>query len=813
MTLFFNLLQRYFQLAIVLTLFPLQAFAQNTHLSTNLWTTASLPQARSASSLALLPEKYSLYTLDEEAMRSKLNYAARGSDPVDKQLEIPLPTGDIIQIMLSKTNTMAAELAAKFPQIETYNATVVGRPSVTGVVDLGELGFHGMLFMENGQHLFIDPRHDSAGKTYYISYYDKDYAPSDKHHSICLVNHPNQANPFVPQANNNTYQERPKQRFAQRSASTDLRTYRLAIAATGEYTSYHGGTTAQALSAINTTVSRVNQIYQRDLSVKFELVANNEQIIFTDKDNDPYTKNEPEQLQKDNQKTIDKLIGAENYDVGHVFSLNDKGGVANLAGVCDNDDKASATSANPDPNNDPFDINMFAHELGHQLNAHHSFNSIGEVCKDSRDDSGSIRADGTILAGSQWELGNGLSIMSYLNSCANEDDVLPFGSAAIAMFHIGNIRQMRDFIDYDKAGGSCGTVVSQNNQAPVANAGKDYTIPAQTPFSLTGSASDADSRQNLTYSWEQMDLGKAASIAEGDKGDNPLFRIFVPSSVNSRTFPQLSNILNYKFILEDPNTSIEGEVLPVTSRDLNFTLSVRDQQGGVGDDDVKLTVVNTGSVFNIIGISPAILTEAQSTTISWNVAGTNTVPISCNSVDILLSVDDGQSFATTLVQSTANDGNEVITIPTGLSSNDTSRLKIACSDNIFFNISQTLSLSASTTEPKTAKAIFKEKNSDYVNYFRLVLLTPLSVDVSVDYETRDGSGENAALAGQDYVAKSGKATLFAGQKELFIGVTIKGDTTIENDETFSLVISNPINVKFASNVAEVHATHTILNDD
>jgi hypothetical protein len=182
-------------------------------------------------------------------------------------------------------------------------------------------------------------------------------------------------------------------------------------------------------------------------------------------------------------------------------------------------------------------------------------------------------------------------------------------------------------------------------------------------------------------------------------------------------------------------------------------------------------------------------------------------------VDILLSIDDGQSFATTLVQSTANDGNELITIPTGLVSNDSSRLKVACSDNIFFNISQILSLSASTTEPKTAKATFKEENSDHVNYFKLVLLAPLAVDVSVDYETRDGSGDNAALAGQDYVAKSGKATLFAGQKELFIGVTIKGDTKIESDESFSLVISNPVNVKFASNVAEVRATHTILNDD
>ncbi|WP_224055604.1 reprolysin-like metallopeptidase [Vibrio penaeicida] len=44
-----------------------------------------------------------------------------------------------------------------------------------------------------------------------------------------------------------------------------LRTYRLAIATTYEYSRFHGGTKQSVMSAVATTINRVNEIYERDL--------------------------------------------------------------------------------------------------------------------------------------------------------------------------------------------------------------------------------------------------------------------------------------------------------------------------------------------------------------------------------------------------------------------------------------------------------------------------------------------------------------------------------------------------------------------
>jgi hypothetical protein len=119
-------------------------------------------------------------------MRQYLNTAARGGNTT-KTLSIPLPSGEMIELHVIETSVMAAELAAKYPNLKTYKVTVVDRPSVQGVIDMNELGFHGMLFMENGQRLFIDPRQSTSGSTYYISYYDSDYHPSNKQKPQCNV--------------------------------------------------------------------------------------------------------------------------------------------------------------------------------------------------------------------------------------------------------------------------------------------------------------------------------------------------------------------------------------------------------------------------------------------------------------------------------------------------------------------------------------------------------------------------------------------------------------------------------------------------
>lgn len=76
---------------------------------------------------------------------------------------------------------------------------------------------------------------------------------------------------------------------------------------------------------------------------------------------------------------------------------------------------------------------------------------------------------------------------------------------------------------------------------------------------------------------------------------------------------------------------------------------------------------------------------------------------------------------------------------------------------------------------------------------------------SVNYTTKDST----ARAGQDYVSKSGVLNFAVGQITDTITVSIKGDTVVEPNEVFKIVLSNPVNISVTDSIALV----TIVNDD
>ncbi|MCK5902336.1 MAG: tandem-95 repeat protein [Cocleimonas sp.] len=603
--------------------------------------------------LSFMPEKYSFFRLDENAMRRMLMRSAREVQSKRKEIEVPLPNGTLIQLALRENKLMEAGLAAKYPRIKTFKAQAINDPNLSGVVGISVLGFHGMLFTGKGQRIFIDTRHKN-GNDYYISYYDKDYKPTEKKPFQCKRHGYEGNTPRLPHL---------MRRVAQRSGLT-RRTYRIAIAATGEYTAVFGGTKTQGLAAIVTTLARVNEIYERDLSIHLTLVANNDQIIYTDAATDPFTNNQGTLLIDEAQKEMDAKIGSQNYDIGHTVST-DSGGLASLGVVCDDARKGEGVTGNSDPQNDAYDIDFVSHEIGHQFSAYHTFNSETASCGGGNRD--------TNFA---YEAGSGSTIMGYTGICG-VNDLQPNTDA---MFHHKSIEQIGAFISNSKTGGACGVSSNNNNSAaPIVLAGSNYTIPARTPFALRGHASDANKGDTLSYSWEQNDVGTASDV-NIDQGDNALFRVYLPKQTPVRHFPKQSDLLSGQIS--------KGEKLPSTSRTLNFALAVRDQKGAVGVDTMKLTVNDTGSSFAITSHTDAtlILTTNSSTTVTWEVASTNLPPINCSTVDILLSTDGGVTFSTLLSHHTENDGNETVNLPT-LVENTRTRLKISCVDNIFFDIS------------------------------------------------------------------------------------------------------------------------------
>lgn len=89
--------------------------------------------------------------------------------------------------------------------------------------------------------------------------------------------------------------------------------------------------------------------------------------------------------------------------------------------------------------------------------------------------------------------------------------------------------------------------------------------------------------------------------------------------------------------------------------------------------------------------------------------------------------------------------------------------------------------------------------------FTISLSAASSQSITVDWATSD----DTALAGTDYTTGSGTVTFAAGETSKTISVTSLTDTTDENDETFTVTLSNPTNASITTSTA----TGTITDDD
>ncbi|MEJ2609015.1 MAG: M12 family metallo-peptidase [Candidatus Thiodiazotropha sp.] len=465
-------------------------------------------------------------------------------------------------------------------------------------------------------------------------------------------------------------------------SSNQRRIYRLAVAATGEYTAYFGGQVSVALAQIVTAINRVNQIYGRDLGIQFQLVGNNDRIIYSSSESDPYTQSAssiPTMLEE-NQQNLDYILGADNYDIGHLFGVVG-GGLASVSSACQ-EFKAQGYTGTPEPDNDVFYIDFVAHELGHQLSATHSFNGTAVNC-------GGINRDPEMA----MEPGSGSTIMSYAGICGEEN----LQSNSNATFHAISIQQIHAFIT--RGGGSqCGSLVSTTNHAPIVDAGATgedaiYTIPAGTPFRLTGQASDQDG-DTLSYQWDEMDAGgdsgaTDASTIGTDIQANPLFRSFLPKTTPERYFPRLSLLIT--------GSSDIGETLPEVVRELNFRLTVRDGESGVAYDDLIISVNDKLGSFKVTGgslNSGGSFSGGTRQSLNWSVAATDSI---CPEVEIsLLSLSKGDSPVSYCdhweagldklnLGRFANSGSALIELPD--ISLQRGRVMLACANGPFFDLS------------------------------------------------------------------------------------------------------------------------------
>ncbi len=595
---------------------------------------------------------------------------------INQTFTIPLPAGGEVTVTAEPSSVMSPELAKQFPDLHTWRVRGVMDPAIQGRVDFSSSGFNAMLVMPDGDTVFVSPDSKADDSNRYLSFSKNNNTESFNTNFQCGV-HPNQN-----QKNSSTNL---LAKTAARPASS-LITYRLAVATTGEYTQFHGGTKQSALNAIVTTINRVNEIYERDLGITFQLVAEQLDIIYTNPLTDPYTNADGNALVNENVSNLrsDRALSQNKFDIGHVFSTG-AGGLAVFEAACNNVAKAGAATGIANPINDAFNIDFVAHELGHQLGADHTFNSTSGNC-----------GGGTRVPNSAVEPGSGSTIMAYAGICNEVDgqgNVLRNNvqENSDAAFHSLSISQILRYTrNSAEEGSTCGIRTAVSNEEPVPNAGPDNIIPANTPFVLSGTGSDPDSGDSLTYSWEQNDRGTASDL-NIDTGNNAIIRSFLPKTSATRFVPVLSDLFE--------GLRLRAEKLPETDRALNFVLTVRDGRGGFDFDNLRLSVVDTGRSFQVTSHTVSTdLVAGQETQVNWDVAGTDIAPISCSTVDIGLIQSNGTHID--VVQRTSNDGAEGVFIPNSAIGMNRARFIVSCSDSdtTFFNISsQDLNIVATDT--------------------------------------------------------------------------------------------------------------------
>ncbi|WP_343487224.1 reprolysin-like metallopeptidase [Allomuricauda sp. d1] len=600
----------------------------------------------------------------------------------------PDKNGRLKGFSVKETPVFHPELSKKYPQIKSFTGWSADKKTKIRF-STSHVGIQAMTIdLENGQMGFVQKTDQGIYKVY-----DKKDGLTAKDGFVCR-----------------TLAMGLKKTNISKALVDDqvLRRFRIAVSTTGEYTTYHGGTVADALAAINATLTRVNEVFETDLGVTLELIANNDEVIFTDSTSDPYNGNLNAQV----QSTLTTTIGEANYDVGHLFHRdNDNGNAGFIGSVCVDGRKGSAFSSALTPEGDNFDLDFVSHELGHQFGANHTW---------------SFESEGT---GVQAEPASGTTIMGYAG-IVEGNNVAPNGDD---YFHYYSILQITDYLQTV----TCAETAALTNNPPSITPISDFVIPKGTAFVLTATATDPDVGDVLTYAWEQVDNGVVTTSTFGPENPSGAnFRSLPPTTDRNRYFPRLSEVVQGNLTQTQPATNSAWETVSNIQRELNFVLTVRDNAAGGGQvvtDLVKIDVEDAAGPFAVTSQTSNETYQAGSTQqVTWDVANTNLAPINAETVDIFLSLDGGTTFPLFLAEDLPNTGSADVLLPGNATTE--ARFMVKASNNVFFAVNST-DFTIEETE-----VVLDFPGLDFE------ACQPSDVDISFTYKTYGGFSEESTFS-------------------------------------------------------------------
>ncbi|WP_016955541.1 reprolysin-like metallopeptidase [Catenovulum agarivorans] len=649
-------------------------------------------------------------------------------------VQLPTATGELVDFNISRTNEITGQLQQDYPQIKSFKGHQVSDPTQLARITIGPNGFYAMYLLD-GQVWYLDP--DTNGQ------YQLYTGHSDLKHDEVLITEQLQTSNLLARG--------------PLSAEPGIVTYRIAVAATGEYTQFYNNKT-NALNGIVTTINRVNLLFERDLAIQLQLIDNNDLLIFTNASTDPFANDDPDADIAAAQQTIDNIIGSSNYDLGHVFAT-DGGGLAQVGAVCRSGLKAQAMTGTPRPQGDSFNVDFVAHEIGHQLGALHTFNGTAGFC------------DGGRIDDSAYELGGGVTIMGYAGICSDNSGNENVRTTSIANFHFQSISEIHNYVRFS-GGRNCGTHQTSDNLSPTVNAGSDKTIPANTPFVLTGQANDAN-QDSLIYTWEQYDLGTATSDKSdwGTSGDGPIFRNYAATTSPARYIPNIQDLIFLR--------STSAELLPSTSRQMTFKFVAKDQKGGVAHDELTVNVrADTGPFVVTKPSGGEDFVGRQLIDVNWQVNGTDNF---CSQVNILMNTDLDDTFEYTLAANTPNDGQQQIELPNTTATQ--AKLMVICASQQFFNLNSGFFSIAADLQPLiTGQNTFEVDQGENFT---------ISInDLVIDNPTNSAI-EVIILNGTNYTVSDNVITITnAERSEVSINVQVSNGTDTSNIFSFSAKIQS-----------------------
>ena len=641
----------------------------------------------------IIPNHYQTLALDIEGINNYLGKAPHelDGDRVSQEisLKMPMPDGTFKTFMVYESPTMMEEISEKYPNIKSYKGYGRSNDYENLRISLNKKGFYAAIRTVNGT-VYIDP-YSTNTTTEYISYFVKDHEVQlESHQMACGTSQDPES--ILDELKDIEIQGGQETNVTLRGDNIPLRQYRLAVACTGEFGQIRSDI-EEVLADINTTVTRLNQIFENDLSIRMILVDRNDEIIYDNPQTDPYAipSNFPPDsgtgrwLLSRNTTVINNTIGIGSYDLGHIYhrACTDVGGVAYLGSICSNN-KGGGVTCHASSNLEYVTVSIAAHEMGHQLGSPHSFNNCS--------------GDGNESLPNGFEPGSGTTIMSYAGLCGSNN----VQGGNDDYYHVGSLtniyRSTRD------AAQSCAEEININNhEADVQlNYTNGFFIPIGTPFILTGDATDEDGN-NMTYSWEQVNSGPLSSLG-APLNNAPAFRVYYPDENKTRIFPKDNILLS--------NSSSKVEILAEYNRNYNFQFVVRDNNPGGGTaswEEVAFFASDVGGPFLVTSNNTNdVMNAGDQQTVTWDVAGTDLAPINCQNVNIYISYDSELNTdkltddLILLAENTPNDGSQEIVIPTRLTTR--ARIVVRAADNIFFDVSNRNNI---VEEPSTPKVYFE----------------------------------------------------------------------------------------------------------